>query len=45
MHTNDMHARVQSSDDNGKSIGLAEMAAAVKSAKAKNPATLFPVLV
>ena len=41
FHTNDMHARVQSSDDNGKSIGLAEMAAAVKSAKAKNPATLW----
>lgn len=41
FHTNDMHARVQSSDDSGKSIGLAEMAAAVKVSKAKNPATLF----
>ncbi len=41
FHTNDMHARVQTSDDSGKSIGLAEMAAAVKAVKAKNPATLW----
>lgn len=41
FHTNDMHARVQTSDDDGKSIGLAEMAAAVKAVKAKNPATLW----
>ena len=41
FHTNDMHARVQDTDDNGKSIGLAEMTAAVKTAKAKNPATLW----
>ncbi|MBR4642829.1 MAG: hypothetical protein IKO74_08960 [Selenomonadaceae bacterium] len=40
FHTNDMHARVQDTDDNGKSIGLAEMAAAVKTVKAKNSATL-----
>lgn len=40
FHTNDMHARVQEADDNGKSIGLAEMAAAVKTVKAQNPATL-----
>jgi len=41
FHTNDMHARVQSADDSGQSIGLAEMAAAVKEVKSKNPATLW----
>ncbi len=41
FHTNDMHSRVQTSDDNGQSIGLAEMAAAVKATKAKNPATFW----
>ena len=41
FHTNDMHSRIQDTDDRGNSIGLAEMAAAVKSAKAKNPATLW----
>ncbi|MBE8955668.1 MAG: bifunctional metallophosphatase/5'-nucleotidase [Quinella sp. 2Q5] len=41
FHTNDMHARIQTADDNGQSIGLAEMAAAVKSVKAKHPATLW----
>ena len=41
FHTNDMHARVQNSDDNGQSIGLAEMSAAVKTVKAQNPATLW----
>ena len=41
FHTNDMHSRIQTSDDGGQSIGLAEMAAAVKAAKAKNPATLW----
>ncbi|MBR4905100.1 MAG: bifunctional metallophosphatase/5'-nucleotidase [Selenomonadaceae bacterium] len=41
FHTNDMHARVQTTDDGGKSIGLAEMAAAVKEVKSKNPATLW----
>lgn len=41
FHTNDMHARVQESDDGGQSIGLAEMSAAVKAVKAKNPATLW----
>lgn len=41
FHTNDMHARVQSVDDGGQSIGLAEMAAAVKEVKSKNPATLW----
>ena len=41
LHTNDMHARIQSTDDSGKSIGLAEMSAAVKEVKSKNPATLW----
>jgi len=41
FHTNDMHSRIQTSDDGGKSIGLAEMAAAVKEVKSKNPATLW----
>lgn len=41
FHTNDMHARVQNSDDSGQSIGLAEISAAVKAVKAKNPATLW----
>ena len=41
FHTNDMHARVQHGDDNGESIGLAGLAAAVKAVKAKNPATLW----
>lgn len=40
-HTNDMHARILNSDDSGKSIGLAEIAAAFKAAKAENPATTF----
>ncbi|MBO4401009.1 MAG: bifunctional metallophosphatase/5'-nucleotidase [Selenomonadaceae bacterium] len=37
FHTNDMHSRVLNSDDRNKSIGLAEIAAAVKAAKAENP--------
>ena len=41
FHTNDMHARVSPEDDNGQSIGLAEMSAAVKAAKLKNPGTLW----
>ena len=41
FHTNDMHSRVQTVDDGGRSIGLAELAAAVKAVKAKNPATLW----
>lgn len=40
-HTNDMHARVQSEDDWGKAIGLAELAAAVKAVRAEHPATLW----
>ena len=41
FHTNDQHARVSTDDDDGKSIGLAEMSAAVKATKAKNPLTLW----
>ena len=41
FHTNDMHSRIQDTDDNKHSIGLAELAAAVKTAKAQNPATLW----
>ncbi len=41
FHTNDMHARVTTEDDGGRSIGLAELAAAVKSVEAKNPDTLW----
>ena len=41
FHTNDMHSRIQDTDDSGKSAGLAEMTAAVKTVKAKNPATLW----
>ena len=41
FHTNDMHSRIQLGEDNGHIIGLAEMTAAVKTVKAKNPATLW----
>ena len=41
FHTNDMHSRILNSDDGGKSIGLAEMAAAVKTVKKQNKITLF----
>ena len=41
FHTNDMHARVSHIDDNGQSIGLAEISAAVKNSKLKNPDTLW----
>lgn len=41
FHTNDMHSRIQTADDSGNSIGLAELAAAVKAVKAQNPATLW----
>ena len=41
FHTNDMHTRILNTDDNGQSIGLAEMAAAVKEVKSKNPETLW----
>ena len=41
FHTNDMHARVSSKDDNGQSIGLAEISAAVKAMELKNSDTLW----
>ena len=41
FHTNDMHCRVQNIDDDGQSIGLAEISAAVKATKAKNAALFF----
>ena len=41
FHTNDTHARVSADDDNGESIGLAEMSAVVKAEKLKNPDTLW----
>ena len=41
FHTNDMHSRIQNTDDGGNTIGLAEIAAAVKTVKAKNPATFW----
>ena len=41
FHTNDMHSRIQLGEDNGHIIGLAEISAAVKATKAKNPATLW----
>lgn len=41
FHTNDMHCRIVNTDDDGKSMGLAEMAAAVKAAKKKNFDTLW----
>ncbi len=41
FHTNDMHSRILDTDDGGHSIGLAEISAAVKKVKAKNPATLW----
>ena len=33
FHTNDTHCRISESDDGGKSIGLAQMTAAVKTVK------------
>lgn len=42
VHTNDMHARVVPFDDeDGKTIGLAWFAAAVKNVRAQNPNTLW----
>ena len=41
FHTNDMHSRIQDTDDGGHSIGLAEISAAVKKVKLKNRATLW----
>ena len=41
FHTNDMHARVNTEDDDGETIGLAEISAAVKAVKEENPNTLW----
>lgn len=41
FHTNDMHSRVTTEDDGGKSIGLAEMSAAVQAARTANPNVLW----
>ena len=41
FHTNDMHSRIQDTDDGNQSIGLAEMAAAVKTVKKSNSATFW----
>ncbi len=41
FHTNDSHCRIVNSDDGGKSIGLAEMAAAVKTVKKQNKLTFW----
>ena len=41
FHTNDMHARVDPSDENGKTIGFAWFSSAVKAEKAQNPNTLW----
>jgi len=41
FHTNDMHSRILKGDDEGRSIGLAEIAGAVKAVKKKNPATFW----
>lgn len=40
-HTNDLHARVEAGDDNGKSAGLAEIAAVVKEGKKHKTALWF----
>ena len=41
FHTNDMHCRIVKGDDDGRSIGLAEITGAVKTVKKKNPATFW----
>ena len=41
FHTNDAHARIMKGDDGGKTIGLAEMTAAVRKSRAGNEATLW----
>lgn len=41
FHTNDMHSRIVNNDDSGKSIGLAEIAAAVKTVKKQNKLTYW----
>lgn len=41
LHTNDIHGRILPTDDEGKSIGLAELTAAVRKIKSDNPDTLW----
>lgn len=41
FHTNDQHARVSTEDDDGKTIGLSSLSAAVKATRAQNPSTLW----
>ena len=41
LHTNDIHARVLNTDDGGKSMGLAEMVAAIKTLKSQNKNNLW----
>ena len=41
FHTNDMHSRILKTDDDGRSIGFAEITGAVKAVKKKNPATFW----
>ena len=41
FHTNDLHARVNPEDDNGQTIGLAEMSAAIKAIEMKNSTSLW----
>jgi len=41
IHTNDFHGRILNTDDRGKSMGLAEMVAAIKKLRAENPNSLW----
>ena len=41
LHTNDIHARILNTDDSGKSMGLAEMTAAIKKLRKENPNSLW----
>ena len=41
FHTNDTHGRILNTDDNGKTIGLAEISAAVKFTKSQNKNTFW----
>ena len=41
VHTNDFHGRILNTDEGGKSMGLAEMVAAIKKLRAENPNSLW----
>ena len=41
LHTNDFHGRILNTDERGKSMGLAEMVAAIKKLRAENPNSLW----